>query len=209
MGKFVKPIPFPITRPEIYELGKKLLNEEQRALFYTLYLTGARVSEVLQIPRRDARKDMVNGVPGYVFEVVTSKSRSLFPRRPLGFPSKGYEGKMADAAWEYIDRITDPSQKIFHFSRTRAAHILEKLVVHTRAIAPSNEYLEIDLKIHPHYLRHCRATHFAVYHGWSNPYDYMKWFGWSDPKRPLTYIQQKWQDLFLKFNMLEEPEPIL
>jgi integrase len=192
----VKPIPFPISREEIWELGQRLRNEEQRAMFYTLYLTGARVSEALQIQKRDVWMEQVGDNNVLVFKVLTSKVTSMIPTRNLPVPCLGIEGNMAMVVWQYRENLGREEERLFHYSRRRAYNICTGLIVDTRAINPDRTYTELlGFKLHPHYLRHCRATHLVVYHGMNNPYDLMKWFGWTDPRRPMTYLQLDWRDM--------------
>ncbi|QLJ52549.1 MAG: DNA breaking-rejoining enzyme, C-terminal catalytic domain protein [Candidatus Fermentimicrarchaeum limneticum] len=201
MALFKKPIPFAInSMEEIFDMGQLLHNPEQRALFYTLYVTGARVSEALAITKRDIWEGEDGGREAYIFKVMTLKKKSMLPVRTLPIPKEGIEGKMAADIWAWRECKDDENAKLFHYSRTRAWNIFSHLVFDIRAITKEREYIELlDFKMHPHYLRHCRATHFAVYHGWSNPYQFMKWFGWDDPKRPMIYIQLNWKDLLKLF----------
>lgn len=195
-----KPIPFPISAEEIYELGKRLPTDEQRALFYTTYLTGGRISEVLQIQKRDVWREKVQynnmEYDAVIFEMVTNKIRTFNPRRLIPVPCVGVDGDMAEVVWQYRNTKTRDEEKLFHFSRTRAWNIFAKLTTDTRAINPDRTYSELlGFKIHPHYLRHCRATHLVVKYRVNNPYDLMKRFGWSDVRRAMTYLQLDWYDL--------------
>jgi integrase len=201
MALFKKPIPFAISREEIYELGKRLHNQEQRALFYTLYVTGARVSEALQIPKRDIQREIQDGREVCRFTVMTLKKKSgNASPRGLSVPIEGIEGEMVKEILSYWDSINEPDTRLFHYSRTRVWNLFSHLRVDIRAVTPQKEFIDLlGFKIHPHYLRHCRATHFAVYWGWNNPYDFMKWFGWEDANRPMTYIQLDWKDWLKKF----------
>jgi site-specific recombinase XerD len=200
MALFKKPIPFAITMQEIFDMGQRLHNEEQRALFYTLYVTGARVSEVLKMVKRDIWEgEDDEGRAAYAFKVMTLKKNPPHPRI-LPIPKEGIEGKMAGYAWTWREGLDGDNTRLFHYSRTRAWNIFSHLTFDIHAITPTREYIELlGFRMHPHYLRHCRATNFAVYYGWSNPYQFLTWFGWDDPRRPMTYIQLNWKDLLKLF----------
>jgi integrase len=203
LSKIKKPIPFAVSVEELYSLGQRLPKNKHRILFYCSYLTGARISEVLQLEKRDLQLETQENA--IIFTIQTSKSKSTFPIRMLPILLEGIEGEMAKQVWAYREALESDEDKLFTCTRITAFKVFTRLGIDIRAVnlnaaEPKDRYMELlDFRVHPHYLRHCRAIHLVVNHHINNPYELMKWFGWTDTKRPMTYLQLDWKDLLEAF----------
>jgi integrase len=197
MPQFKRPKPFAISIDELYNLGQQLKDQEQQALYYTLYLTAARVSEALQLQKRDVWKGIDKDKEALIFRVITSKTKDSPPRN-LPVYLDGIEKEMALAVWSWRDTKLNEDDKLFHFSRRRAGNIIATLRINVRVIMPDNTYSELlDFNLYPHYLRHCRLTYLIT----EKHYDLhslMQFAGWKEVNMANTYAKLDWRDLLRK-----------
>lgn len=211
MGARKTPIPDPLGNIEkVYEFGENYGitrdGHDIRFAYYFLYLTGQRVSEFLQTRIEDVKLKWINGEKSLVVDSVTLKNRNI-NRRAINIPlEKKYpEYDMAKYVFDYIRKRPNTDFVMADFVRVRKNkdghyiphtdsgrkrihyYMSKKLPYKIRAVNPSSKArILINYKMHPHYLRHCRATHMVLYYNF-DLYMLMQMFGWSDPKTASIY----------------------
>lgn len=148
--------------------------EEQRlkikALISLLYLTGHRVSEVLELRKDDFRvvDDKVN------ISIYVQKRREPYKHTVWFSLSKT---PYIDLVIEYVESVE--SEKLLFESE----YGLDKPM--TRQYV-GKILKTLNPRIHPHLFRHTRATLFARM-GYT-PYQIQIWFGWKTPTESNKYI---------------------
>lgn len=186
-----KPVPEALGMKEILELGETYRSPADQALFYFCYLTGARISEALDVHTRDI-KDHGEYLS---VKLLTRKNRRV-PFRDVPIPTKQKEEPMVSAIYEYING--DHAGKIFPgLTRNNAWFRLSRKVVTIRAVRLGGQKKIIDnynKKINPHYLRHCRLTHLVQHYGY-NEIQLMRFAGWTNTAPATVYVHLNWMDL--------------
>jgi integrase len=196
-----KPIAEPISQEEIWNLGKTAPELQDRALIYFIYLTGARITEVLQVQCRDIRLvknlRLKSGrrVKAIAIDLITLKRRKGIPRRtvfvnPLGLDKEMYRiieelrmtrGKADSMLFNYGDIKSQRARKNAYW------HI-KSIKYAIRGVAPPDGKMVLmpDFGLHPHYLRHARCTHLAQTYGFSD-HELMIYFGWASTAMATRY----------------------
>ena len=194
LGGKKKPFYFPITTiQKVYLIGQEYEENTPRFLFYWLYLTGQRITEALRTKKSDLEFVNENGKKTIVVNSITLKNR-VKPFRIIPIPVYGEEEKMAKYVLKNIYHLK-PKEKLFNFTRMTAWNYLSQVTINIPAILPNNrEIINLDLRIYPHYLRHCRATHIAKKPNCTVSH-LMQFFGWSRSNVANTYISFNWRDL--------------
>jgi integrase len=159
-----------------------------RFVFAYLYLTGQRASEALETRRSHIQVKEKNGVEYLAVDSVTLKTRSI-PRREIAIPMNRRERPMVDSVLKHIEEFALDA-KIIQVTRMTLWNWLSPVTVPcVRALDVRHRKLvDIPVRIHPHYLRHTRATHMADYYDF-NHLKLMKYFGWTNPAMPNYYVK--------------------
>lgn len=209
----MKPVYSPVDFQTIYETWKqsRIKGRKVQSKFAILYLTGARVSEVIQLRKNDFKylKDK-NGDEVLTIQCQTLKNRNEH-YRILPLVKKDPYKKMIKEIELYLNHLDDHS-KIFRSKDTKIIWRDLKKLDNFETIAhyakgmktPENvKVIEDDAGLHrkviqrtwyPHYLRHCRLSHLVQYHNFDAT-RLMFWAGWSDPRLARTYIHLDWSNL--------------
>ena len=186
-----RPIPDVISMKEVLDLSYKLAPNDQ-ILYLILYLTGARIGEVLRLQVRD-----INISDEFMtFNIYTEKNRR-HPIREIPVRIRANtanpETVMADIIIEGIANKS-PDTYLFNISRYLAHKRINKLSIVTKATI-GNERLEYyELKIYPHYLRHCRLTHLRQLYAF-DALAMMQFAGWSNVAPTRIYVHSGVKDL--------------
>jgi site-specific recombinase XerD len=194
-----KPIPFPIRSIEEVRYVAGLYKKERaKKLFLWLYLSGQRVSEALKLTRFDVSLQTLKGKEYIVVNSMTAKNKAQ-PRRSIPIPMFGDEKDFSELVWGGIEKKTE-DVPLFNVRRTNVWNLLSKVKLEEHmAIDPkTKQVIEIDMKIYPHFLRHCRASHLAMFYGYSL-YRLMQYFGWSSPGVASVYASMNWESLAKPF----------
>lgn len=202
MGDFVK-VKEP-KRPRYYaskpnailQAGTLITDKTAQALYYFLYLTGGRINEVT-----DFTKNRLDIFPDRrVVTLRTLKQRRGDTLRKIPIPIGKTAQCQEDVMWEVVsaylnpfDTYDKPFRKWGNMSVYIARHI--PLRVEARVKGPY-EYIDkvIEKRLHPHYLRHCRATHLVNYYHFTDN-QLCHFFGWRNPMMALEYTKSAdvWQ----------------
>jgi len=162
---------------KILRYVKEIEDKKVRALFSILYLTAARISEVV---RRMEKKDIeIIEKDGKKIMLVTLFNEKNKQRKIKKIPINiEKEYPLVVAFLEYVDSIED--DVIFKFSRKHAFKLLRKYV-----------------GVNPHYIRHIRLTHLVTEFNF-NEYELKIFAGWTDTRPAKSYIEMRWSDLIKK-----------
>ena len=205
----VKPIPEAITLEDVVILGNELRDVELRALYYVLYLSAGRISEVLNMRVKDiiyAQDDVGKDIA--VFSLITEKNKGHPIRNipacyndPKDAKKYYYEKSMIDFIKEYTSGMLG-EEYIFKINRVKAWKMFTKAMsTAVRAKTPVtgkpiNDYM---LNIHPHYLRHVRISHLRIYYS-ADVISLMRVAGWSNVNQCKTYLHLGYKDLAKMFD---------
>lgn len=188
-----KAFPLAPSIETVIRTSKRYSNPDDSLLFSWLYLTGQRVSEALDVKRGDVRIREEKGERFMVVDSVTKKNKEQ-PRREIPVPMDLIEKDMVALVWTAYENYK-PEVPLFYYSRQQAFNHLSEVKITCRFIDnKTKQRFEGPLRIYPHFLRHCRATHLASEYG----YDLrrlMNYFGWASPAMPNTYQSVDWRDL--------------
>ena len=168
-----KPVADPVPITKILEVGRKMKNPELRAILYVLYLTGARISEVLQLKYGDfmpyKKFNKKTGVEEERLEakLITLKNRHSHSRVIPLSDRRNEEKVMHISIRRYLAAlpITDTRTKVFRMNRFKVYDELNKFTVETTVYdEASKTNSTVEYRLHPHFIRHCRLTDLANYY---------------------------------------------
>lgn len=201
--KHKKPKPEPVSMDEIYALGMTS-DLQTRLIFFMLYLTGGRISEVMQIRRRDITEETIEGVPVVMVKLITRKNRKEPQREiPIVKNSSHSDGKMLDEVLRALEAATySPDSFLFVLSKKTYERMIKRLTANLDAFEWNDfgirERVSFqDFPLFCHYLRHCRATDLVKVYGYT-VLELTKYMGWSDPRMSSTYIHLNMKDAVRK-----------
>lgn len=168
----------PIPNPnEIINLAITCLNERNKALFILGYLSGGRISELLEITKMHFQHKNVDGRDLILIKNLPNRKNKERHFKDIPIPiDNSFEKELFSMAWNYIDNLY-PDRKIFDFTKIRAYQILKK-----------------DFDVNPHYLRHVRATHLVTEYNF-NSSQLESFMGWSDARPAKHYVQLAWRNI--------------
>ena len=184
------------SKKELIYRIKRMPSQRDQALAAFIYLTGARISEILGtmkiIKRKDGTRKILKVRPlskesvelkkedGLIVvnNVPCLKRRKKLPKRNIPIVIH-IERKLVEIFWVYY-RTLSPGEPLFKITRQRAWQILKK-----------------GMGIYGHYLIHERCTDLVKEHSFSD--SYLKQFrGWADTRMAATYTHLEYRDLARK-----------
>jgi len=198
MNEPIKPVPFPIGISEIKRIGNKFEGPRRRsfkALFYGLFLTGCRISELLShTPGNYQIEDLEDGRRVLLCTTKTLKNKRI-PFRRIPIPLYGLESEMSEYFLEFI-MDKDEKEPLWRMSRKLVGYHFRKINIPTQGyIWNPKGIVELpNFKLHPHYLRHCRLTDLVVRHRYE-PNRLMQFAGWTDLRQMRVYVELDWRSL--------------
>lgn len=162
---------------------------EYKALIAILYLTGARINEILDLQKKQIRVANYKDRKVLLIQnLKILKTRGKNPVRQLTFTTEDRD--FVRVVLKYLQTLTEPEQKIFEMKRARAFQIVKKY---------TGKY--------PHYFRHVKNTHLVTEKNFSIPY-LKKWNGWVSDSSASFYINLSSEDLTRKILGLSPDEKI-
>lgn len=186
-----KPVPEALDMKGVLELGERYTDQSDQALFYFCYLTGARISEALDVTSRD-----IQDHGDYLTVKLLTRKNKRVPFRDVPIPTKLMEKPMVSHIYEYMDSVKN--DKVFPgLTRNNAWFRLSRKEISIRAIKLGGGRVIIPdyiKKINPHYLRHCRLTHLVQHYGY-NEIQLMRFAGWTNTTPATVYVHLNWMDL--------------
>lgn len=183
-----KPQPEVVTIEHLYRIGNRIIDTQHRSLFFALYLTGARISEMLDTERKDFYIENHNGYNILFVKLITLKRKEKYIRVVpihLDLTRTDEESAMAQYLLDYL-RPMHPDQKPWTFTRKTAWKYF-RIPFKTRTIIDGEYIRDYEFLMHPHYLRHARLTHLVQYYGFSDAF-LVQWTGWSNAKPAQIYV---------------------
>jgi len=170
------------TLIEIERKIKRIDNLRDKALISFLYLSGARVSEVvMKLKVKDIKIEKQEDRLFYIFHIYTEKRREKMDvYRRVGIPFDNNQ-VFLDIIINYINKHQlNNSDYLFDIHRRTAYRIVKK-----------------HFGFNPHFLRHTRVTHLTTMYG-LNAQELLQYIGWSDIRTASVYTHLNWKDVSRK-----------
>ena len=161
------------TIQEVKELALSQPDERIRALFVMGYLTAGRISEIIEIQKKDLKLEKVDNRNVLLIRMANRKNRKN-KHKEIGIPMDTHSD-FIKILGTYINTLS-PIDLLFPISTTQAWKILKE-----------------KYNINPHYLRHIRITHLVRDYE-LDPYSIEMIAGWSNLLPLEAYKHLKWKD---------------
>jgi len=165
------------SNEEIREQISKVDNSRDKAFLSVLYLTGARISEIVKrLKVKDIQQEQLGDRLFYVFYVYTEKrkeKKAVFRRNGIPYDNNKF---YLENIINYIKRFGLKEQDIlFNFDRKTGQRVVKKW-----------------MDCNPHFLRHIRVSHLTSDYGF-NARELMDYIGWSDIRTTVIYTHLDWK----------------
>ena len=200
----VLPVPYERIRDVVFNWHTTGLKESFKFLFILAYLTGARISEMLQLRRMDFSIEEIEGRKFLAVQILTLKEHRSNLLRKILVPADGYEFELVRLfVNDFLSQFYD-KEKVFSMKRIAAWKKFSKInigpvqgVVET-TIGAQVKYFD-KYPCFPHFMRHCRLTHLKKKYGFDDQY-LMRWAGWASTQMAAEYVHVSAEDFALKMN---------
>lgn len=176
-----------LTEEQIIETINAIIKPRDKALISLLYLTSARIGEVV-------RNDYHPERSGITAERITEE---WYEGRPfLLIKLRNQKAKTPAKKWKIIPiNMRDP------VDGQLVNNILD-LTKHLEPIDPlfnigtrmARRVVERHMGFNPHWLRHTRLTHLTHRRKYTD-HELMQVAGWTDSRMSSTYVQTRWQNV--------------
>ena len=196
--QFKKPILDPLEFKDIYNIWKNAMSKAGKKAqfeFALLYLTGARVGEIVQVRKADFKKYKKGEKEYLTVTLPTLKNRRRRSRIIPLVKEEPYT-EMVESIEDYLYYLY-PTERIIQVQTARGLRkkISKVGEFETMAIYPNQrKKKEVKRSFYPHFLRHCRLTHLVKYHHFDGN-RLMYFAGWSDPRLSSIYVSLDWYAL--------------
>jgi site-specific recombinase XerD len=160
-----------------------------RALFCLLYLTGARIGEVVKrLRKKDFEQVKLKDKNFFVISLFTEKNKRHPIRRiPINIEK---ENELMKYVLDYLNLLKD-EDILFLFTIQRAWQIVSRILIKYKKVS-RNKFLNAN-----HFLRHCRLTHLVINYDF-NDQDLVKYCGWTNSIPATTYSHLRFKDIARK-----------
>lgn len=172
----------------ILKAGMEIKDELAQALYFFLYLAGSRINEATDFSQnRVSYQDHVR------IEMKTLKTKNPAKRyRRVIIPidiNKCHEREMWDIVKGFLtsfDTFDNPFKKWNNMSVYIARNI--ELECEAKVLCSDGVWRDqkVTKPLHPHYLRHCRASHLVEYYEFTTT-ELCQFFGWTDSDMAVKY----------------------
>ena len=170
------------SRQELLNVINKIYNLEHKALVCFLYLTGARVGEIVkQVKKFQLEFENIRGKPFLMVNNVLTLKRKRLVYRRIPIPLTKRERLFLQPFLDYVDPLPKDAV-LFNMDRKMAWSIIR-----------NKTYL------FPHYLRHIRLTHLKLHHNFDS-LDLKKFTGWKDTRPAEVYAHLDVRDIAEKMS---------
>ncbi len=171
-----------------------------RALIVTLYLTGARISEIVkELTKDDVKILFIEGKKYAEIDLITKKHREWRRRKVLIPLFIKEELALFRLLWNHVKKFKK-DEPLFNISTTRAYQIISPWLAKLKKQAEPQKEKGKGIFLNAcHYLRHLRSTHLVELYGFQED-DLMKWHDWSSTAPAGRYIHrtERFANLFVK-----------
>lgn len=181
-----------VPQEVVLEKIQNIQNPRNRALAAILYLSGARVTEIVgrlekgsvitysvpPLKRKEIKLYELSGEKIVLLENIRVIKGKQLRYRTTPHPVTK-EGKFLECAKEHLDSLT-PEDIVFKMKRGTAHYLIKK-----------------ETGYFPHYLRHLRASHLVLNYGFGQ-HDLMEYFRWEGVNMPNKYVHLRPVDLINK-----------
>jgi len=209
------------TRQEVLSTAQNIQNPKHRALYIILYLTGARISEVVRqkyLRKAHYKKKIVTDPAGNKqYKVVTNRNKTPL-QESVERIEINYRGlRRNNFNWEYVKKrrilvITLPTRKNKQTKKRRLPipqdkekEFIELLLPYLNRLEPTEplfnfgiakaeQIIQKEAGMNPHFLRDIRLTHMITIYRY-NAYQLTKFAGWSDSRPAERYVKLAFEDL--------------
>jgi site-specific recombinase XerD len=160
-----------------------------RALFCLLYLTGARIGEIVKrVKKKDFELIKMQDKSFLVVELYTEKNRK-HPIRIVPI-SMDKESALANYVLDYLNGLKS-EDVLFNFTIQRSWQIIRHVFKRYKRVY-RNKFMNAN-----HFLRHCRLTHLVTVYDFSDQH-LVRFAGWSNSIPAVIYSHLRWKDLAKK-----------
>lgn len=173
--------------------------ERNQALFSTLYLTAARINEIInRLKKQHIEGTIIKGKEFTLFKNIYTEKNRRHPLRILPIPTNlEYELEIFKFVEVFI-KSKRPGRLLFEMTATNAWYIISKVIKKYKEISTSNIFMNGC-----HYLRHVRNTHLKTLYGFDD-YWLMRWNGWSSTAPAAVYTHLQFTDMVEQFKPVQE-----
>ena len=220
----VKPLLDPLPLETIIQHWKQFraISWKKASLYAIGYLTGARVSEIKELRRKDITIIKRENKEIMLIKLITLKNQR-HKTRIIPIVRTGEYIEMFDDLKEWIKMfrsweklfpysrqwlrimLTPRQTRRFRVKRMRRTNLKEEYpLIETRGYYwGSKKVKEVKRPYYFHFLRHCRLSHLATYHHF-DALKLMYWAGWTDPKLANIYVRMDWWALAKAVQKIDE-----
>ena len=195
--KRVRPVYSPVHFRQIESMWKNITpyGRRKRILLSILYLSGARISEIRQLRKKDFKIVLdKDGVELLILNMVTLKNRENKFRTIVLKKVSDY-APMINEIESYLKHLDEHERVFTQSTRTLRRWVADLPEFTTTAVRPGvTESYDVTRKWYPHFFRHCRLTHLVEYHHF-DAIRLMNFAGWSSPILANVYIRLDWKNL--------------
>jgi len=168
------------SREEVLIMAQSLQDARLQALFIILYLTAARIREVVKVLKAGDIIKTEYGERKLILITIPNKKNRERTQKHIPIPIDK-ERDLLELMLPYVNSFENNEDVLFPFSGTRAYQLIEK-----------------HLKINPHWIRHIRLTHLITLHD-LNEVLLNRFAGWTDSRPAKHYMELRWKDILQKY----------
>jgi len=148
-------------------------NTQTKQIVCLLYASGARVSELITIKKKDITSQVVKGKEYLIIrhKVLKKRNTQTYTQAPV----------LMTESW-----LVTPIQDLVNNSETNTLVPLHRATIYRKVVAATG--------FNPHGFRKLRATHLSKYHGFREA-QLVKFFGWADFRPASSYVKANLEDI--------------